>query len=280
VREEKVSVLFARFPFGGVDHPDTTDWLVETVLKAKADPRISAVHHWRIDDTPITMGRNRCLEVAKKAGIDYVLMLDSDMNPDAYCTGALHALGCDSFARPFWDSALNFALVHEGPCLIAAPYCGPPPGENVYIFRWATEQSHHPNADLRLEQYGREEAATRLGIEEVAALPTGLILIDMRALANLSPPYFRYEWTDSTESAKASTEDVVFTRDVSLSGVPIYVNWMAWAGHHKRKCVGKPNLLTSDAVRKELREALTRPGVRERTLVRNGAPAPAIQAAP
>ena len=264
-------VLFARFPFGRADDPDTTDWLVETVLKAKADPRVAEVLHWRIDDTPITLGRNRCLEAAKRAGADLVVMVDSDMKPDAYLASNPNRLGADPLARPFWDTSFDFWWRHDGPCLVAAPYCGPPPHENVYVFRWATYESDNPNTDLRLEQYPREEAAQRHGIEEAAALPTGLILIDLRALDTIKPPYFRYEWTDRTESEKASTEDVVFTRDISLAGVPNYVTWGSWAGHWKRKCVGRPALLTVDAVREQFIDAVLR-GQRsdERLLMVNG----------
>jgi hypothetical protein len=242
--------MFARFPFGACDHPDTSDWLVSTVLKAKADPRISDLFHWRIDDTPITMGRNRCIQIAKDARADLLLMLDSDMSPDLPEPGG----------KPFWDTSFEFIYRHydRGPSVVAAPYCGPPPHENCYVFRWASIQSDHPDADMRLEQFTREEAAIRGGFEKVAALPTGLFLLDMRAIERLTPPYFYYEWTDQFEQAKASTEDVTFTRDLSLAGVPLYVNWDAWAGHWKRKRVGKPKLITAEQVGKQFREAVLR----------------------
>jgi hypothetical protein len=259
------SVLFARFPGNQVEHPATTDWLVETVLKAKADLRIRDVFHWRISDTPITMGRNLALEHAKKVGADWVLMVDADMHPDLY-------LGRDPRAVPFWDAAVDFLAQHNGPAMLGAPYCGPPPHENVYVFQWAKAQSDHPNTDLRLEQVSREEAAARGGIEEVGALPTGLVLLDMRALERLQPPYFDYEWQDATQSQKASTEDVVFTRNLSLAGVPLYCLWDSWAGHYKLKCVGKPVPLSVDAVRQQLREAVLRnqPVAERRVIVGEG----------
>lgn len=254
----QVKVLFARFPGGACDHPDTTDWLVQTVIKAKADPRISQVMHWRIDDTPITMGRNRCLEEAKKVGADIVLMIDSDMKPDAYHSGCSLPIHVDPQAKPFWDTSLDFMLEHDGPCAVAAPYCGPPPQENVYVFKWGKRQSDHPNADMSLDQYSREESVPLAGIQEAGALPTGLFMLDMRALKAIPIPYFRYEWQDKTESQKASTEDVYFTRDLSLVGIPQYCNWDAWAGHWKRKCVGRPILMSVDSVRNEFRDAVLR----------------------
>jgi hypothetical protein len=272
-REERkpARVMFARFPFGRSEDPDVTDWLVETVLKAKADERVAEVHSFVKDDTPITLSRNLCMEVAKKKGMDLVVMVDSDMKPDAYLASNPNRLGADPHARPFWDMAFNFWWTHNGPCVIGAPYCGPPPIENVYVFRWANYQSDHPNSDVRLEQYTREEAAQLFGFDEVAALPTGLILIDVKGLERISPPYFRYEWEDVTESKKGSTEDVVFTRDLSLAGVPQYCLWNAWAGHWKRKCVGRPALLPVDAVRQQFADAVRRnQPSNERMVVVNG----------
>lgn len=246
----KVSICFARFPWHGAEHPDVTDWMMRTAIKAKQDPRISEIHNFRVDDTPITMSRNKAVEHAKRVRVDYLLMIDSDMSPDLPDQGV--------YARPFWDSTLDFMLQHHGPCCVGAPYCGPPPLSNVYVFRWANWQNPdvQPNPDMRLEQYSREEAAQRAGIERVGALPTGLILIDMRAFEKLKPPYFYYEWTDATQSGKASTEDVTFTRDLNLLGVPQYVNWDAWAGHWKLLRVDKPRVIYTDHVQEKYRQAV------------------------
>src|SRR5262249_44129455 len=119
----KAKVMFTRFPGGNAEHPDTTDWMIETVIKAKSDPRIDDVLHWRISDTPITMGRNRAHKIAKKAGADFLVMIDSDMKPDL------------PGEKTFWDVAWPFmfdpaerqkyGIEHPGPCMIGAPYCGP-----------------------------------------------------------------------------------------------------------------------------------------------------------
>src|SRR5262249_10242601 len=183
------NVMFARFPGlfsnGQAEQPDVTDWLVQTVIKAKSDPRIKSVMNFRKADTPIPMVRNECIERAQEKGADILVMVDSDMAPDLY-------LGRDRNARPFWDTTLEFVLDHAGPCVVAPPSCGPAPHENVYVFRWASHQSDHPNPDNRLEAYTREEAAGLTGIRRAAALPTGLIMIDMRAIEAIKPPYFYY----------------------------------------------------------------------------------------
>ena len=252
----KYNVMFFRFPGlqpGGAEHPDTTDWLVQTVIKCKSDPRIDKVLNSRIADTPITMSRNRSIELARQAGADFLCMIDADMAPDMY-------LGTDPKAYPFFDVAFNFLTKNQAqqPAVIAAPYCGPPPHENVYVFKWANLQSDNPNPDHALTQYTREESALRYEIEEVAALPTGLILIDMRALDKIEKPYFYYEWEDGSESQKASTEDVTFTRDLSMSGVPVFCAWGAWAGHYKVKKVGRPQLINAAGVSEKYRKARER----------------------
>lgn len=245
---EGIKLLIARFPFGNSEAPSVTDWVTDVYHKAKLDTRFKAVHRVRVDDTPITMGRNRVLKAALDKGIDLVLMVDSDMDPDLPYPGA----------KPFWDSSLEFILNHKGPCALAAPYCGPPPHENVYIFHWTAASNDNPNVDVSLSQYTREHAMLMAGIQEVAALPTGVFLLDVRALKvpGFNPPWFDYEYTDKYQTHKSTTEDVFFTRNLSLAGVPMYCNWDAWAGHHKRKMVHKPQGLTIDAVREQFRDAV------------------------
>jgi hypothetical protein len=242
------NIMFCRFPFGASEHPEVTDWMVKTLIKCKSMPSVASTFSAKIDDTPITMGRNRAVKAAREANCHYLVMIDSDMVPDLAIPGA----------RPFWDSSWEFMMQQreDGPCVIAAPYCGPPPHENVYVFRWSNRQNDNPNAGFSLQQFEREEAAFRGGIEEVAALPTGLIIFDMRAFTMIPPPYFQYEYEDEFETHKATTEDVFCTRNLSICGVPQYCNWDAWAGHVKRKIVSKPVITTSDDVREEYRKAI------------------------
>lgn len=263
--KQSFNVMIARFPHGGQEHPDVVDWLIPTVMAMKNDRRIKEIIPWRRDDTPITMSRNECMNVAKQQGADFVLMIDSDMCPDCNHKDTLNTpQWIDPAALKFWPTSWDFAyrkrLAGE-PCVIGAPYCGPPPHENVYVFHWQTLESDRPADeihDLSLEQYTREHAATLRGILPCAALPTGLIVIDMQAIEKLESPYFHYEWNDATEAGKASTEDVVFTRDLSMRGVEQYCNWDSWAGHWKRKLVGKPQPVTSKAVSTKFTNAVLR----------------------
>ena len=255
-------LFFAFFSYagnGGVAcaHPSLRAWFSRTLLSAKGDPRVGAITDQDLTDTPITMTRNAAVRAARRAGADFLVMIDSDQHPDLY-------LG-DPAARPFFESSFDFAAKRKELGLVTvvgAPYCGPPPAENVYVFRWATWESDQPNPDMRLEQYGREEAARMAGIHPAAALPTGLVLFDLAAFDLVRPPYFYYEYTDEEECEKASTEDVTATRDICLAGQerlgysPVFCNWDAWAGHYKPKCVGKPRVITSEQVNDKYRHAV------------------------
>jgi hypothetical protein len=198
-------------------------------------------------------------------------MVDSDQIPDKHLR--------EPGAKPFLESSLEFLLNHHqrGPCVVGAPYCGPPPHENVYSFQWANYWSDDVGPDHRLEQYTREHAAVMAGIQPCAALPTGLIMFDVRLFDILKPPYFSYEYKNEFQDEKVSTEDVVTTRDMSLVGCqalgynPVYCNWDAWAGHAKPKEVGKPRLIFADTVSDQLAGAKDRGQKRDQKLVYLGA---------
>src|SRR5258708_32935272 len=111
----KYKIMFCRFPGGGSEHPDVVDWFIRAMLQAKADPRVEKVMSWYLSDTPITMGRNRAIEIARSHQADFVVMVDSDMYPDMY-------VGRNSNAQPFFPLALDFLIKHQGPAMIAVPY--------------------------------------------------------------------------------------------------------------------------------------------------------------
>lgn len=284
MKDRTFSLAIAGFPYGGnggsaSEHPAVGKYLTEVVTKAKADPRIEGIHSAQFSDTPITMTRNESVLWARSVGADFLLMVDSDMQPDC-------ELGEDPEAKPFWDTSFDFVMEHfdEGPNVVCAPYCGPPPNSNVYVFYWNMMENDCPDAKWKMEQYGRDVAARMIGIQPVAAQPTGLILFDMRAFELTDPepyykhlrsegmdreeamrhthPWFYYEYTDIYQSKKASTEDVTATRDLSFMGHlkfkrdVIYCNWDAWAGHVKPKIVRKPRPVDSRAIHAQYRHAV------------------------
>lgn len=259
----KYRVMVAWFPYAHMIDDRAAAYVAALTPKLMRDSRIDTYALWSEADTPITMVRNRCLLDAEKWGADYVLMLDSDNIPD------IHER--DPGAKPFWESSFDFMLDMDGirsdtnakygmsayngrPCVVAAPYVGPPPHECVYAFDWVNHSNNNCNPDFALEMVPRHEAAQRKGFMPAAALATGVMLIDMRAVKKMPHPRFYYEWKDSTASMKASTEDVTFTRDLTYMGIPIYCNWDAWAAHLKTKICNKPVNIPADWVPKHMRE--------------------------
>ncbi len=261
------SLMVARFPALSQEHPESAGYVMGLMEKLHNDPKIDRIIPWRLSDTPITMSRNRCAKDALATKADYLLMIDADMSPD-----------CEEGAPGFWETAWGFMMKrrHEEldwhtngysphgvgttfpPATIAAPYCGPPPHECVYVFRWAGKSTGDPDPSFKLEMFDRDDAARKTGIEEVAALPTGLILYDMRVFQQLPPPWFEYEWTDVYRTEKASTEDVFQTRNASLMGLPQYCAWDCWAGHVKSKVVRKPFPLTVKSMQDVYADAILR----------------------
>lgn len=252
MQPRKLNILFAFFCYGGnggiaTCNPFLRGWFAETLLALKQDPRIGEIRDMTYSDTPITMTRNRSVVDARKYGSDVLIMIDSDNVPDLY----KHERGG---AKPFVQSSYDFLYKHydRGPVVLAAPYCGPPPEELVYIFEWTNNESHHPNLDCALKMVSRTDAAKRTGIAEAGALPTGISMWDVRAFELTEPkkkgdkPWFDYEWGDIYGSEKGSTEDVFATREISLAGLvklgynPLFCNWDAWGGHVKQKMVGPP----------------------------------------
>lgn len=244
--ERNYSVMIGTFSYGGNGGIpnmafDTAYWIANQMLFLERHPQIDRFGWHDIADTPIPMTRNQMIETARRNGYDYLLIVDSDMAPDLYVNqDGTPVSEREPTAKPFLESSLKFAMERydRGPVIVAAPYCGPPPIENVYMFLWRNKASDHPeDSDASLEQYTREEASYEVGIAPVAAAPTGLMLIDLRIVEITEPklegdnPWFYYQYPDILKTFKHATEDVTFTRDISLRGCqvygynPLFCNW-------------------------------------------------------
>lgn len=232
---ESVKLLVAVPSYDGRVNGDVMTYcagLSNTLLDAV--PRVGGVAVAVETGYPCDRVRNLILSKALASGFDFVLMIDDDMVPDA-------GVGRDPDAVPFLPAALSFALGHDGPCFVAAPYTGAPPAQRVLVMRWAEKVPDTPDgAGMELRSYTREEAAVLAGVQRAAALPTGMLLVDMRAVERHPRPWFSYEFDDEAHTRLASTEDIVFTRDADWLGVPQYCAWSSWAGHAKRYVTGRP----------------------------------------
>jgi len=239
-------MMLARFPYGGTERTEIVDWVASAALWAHKQPDIEGeLKLWKIDDTPITMSRNRAVETAIQHAIDILVLIDSDMAPDI------------DKAHPFLPHAFDFikSRWHEVPTIISAPYCTAGPDYLPIMGRWRT---HKDGFEVKAELYNREEAEALRGIQECSLQGTGLMALDMRiftgfeqrdgTVVKLPPPWFYYEYTTENNAWKASTEDMVFTRNATLlfakHDMTIgYVDWDAWAYHVKTQFVGKPHTL-------------------------------------
>lgn len=272
-KNRTLSVFVACFPYSGNSTGSsltwpTAEWLIKTMVRLKTEKKFtSRIHQVLLNsysDTPITLTRNLAVKDAQESNCDVLIMIDSDMHPDVH-------LGDHDDAVPFIDAAFDFIYDNydKGPHVVAVPYGGTPEFENCFEFVWRRHANLGHEAPFELDQYNREEVMYLSGIQEAAAVGTGLIAYDIRAFDLINRPYFQYEWTDESASKKASTEDVQNTRDISLSGCrklgynPIHVAWSSWSGHLKTWCVKKPQPYTASCVAENLAKALTRPDVKD-----------------
>lgn len=259
MQKPKLNILFAQFCYagnGGVATvlPDFVPWFAKRNYELKNDERVGQVAIKQYGDIPLDMVRNQVVLDAKNAGMDVIVMLDSDNVPDLYNGHLPHA-------KPFIETSFNFLYeraIRGIPTVVCAPYCGPPPHpvnggeENVYVF-FATQNSSDDRdldkvGSIKFEAYSREHAAIMRGIQPCAAGPTGCIMystdaFDLMPINELSDDeilqrysegtltlerakqllrldsWFFYEFTNGYRSQKASTEDVTNTREIQFAGL-------------------------------------------------------------
>ncbi len=254
----KVKVMFARFPGNMQEHPESSNWVMNTALHAKLKDteRVSEIVLWDKSDTPIDMVRNECVHAAKMHQVDILFMIDNDMKPDAE-------------GGNFYETAMDFLVGRIPPSVIAAPYVGGGLHNNVFVFEWKNANNHEDGGNA-LEAYTREQAADLEGVQPAAALPTGLIAYDMRVFDRLDPKdpgYFYYEMNPE-RTKKESTEDVTNTRDISLAwsdveGAGCFCAWDDWAHHLKIVPCTKPRKSSVQSVGAQLRYSYDRANGKE-----------------
>lgn len=232
---EKVNVLVNVFTYAKQVGADVFNYCCAVGPSLQHHQRVECVQVSYTQGYPTDRVRNAACAQGKRDGFHFLLMIDDDMKPDLL-------LGSDDSAKEFLPTALDFALAHDGPCLVGAPYCGQPPMQEVMVMKNREYAPDHPEGmGLKLDKYTRDEAAVMTGFRRCAALGTGCLLIDLRVLDVLPPPWFSYEFADPPFNTQlASTEDIVFTRNCDWLGIPNYCAWDSWAGHQKTYLTGKP----------------------------------------
>lgn len=244
-----VRVRVVLFTYDGHCHADAAVYAASLSAQVHDLPR-AAVQFTYVEGYPTCRMRNAALKASLEVGDHFALLLDNDLKVDLN-------VGREPGAESFLPAALTFALAHDGPCVVAAPYCSAPPAQRVLVMKWAERIPDMPDANgMLLDCYTRDEAAERTGFERVGALATGCMLVDLRALAVLPPPWFAYEYDDPPYNTQlASTEDTVFSRNLDWLGVPQYVAWNSWAGHRKSYLCLKPRRSPVDRLPDSVRKA-------------------------
>ena len=247
---EKVNIGIVVLSYDGMERCEIGVWATEAVWALRHHPRVARAKHTFVTGYGAERVRNKIMADALEADFHFVLMVDNDTIPDWH--------QADRDQKPFFPAALDFALAHDEPVVIGAPYCAGPPNERVLVSRFVGVEGNHPDDARRgviLECFTRDESATRTGFERVSSLPTGCLLIDTRVCRVLAPPWFSYEYADERWTEFASTEDTVFTRNLFYLGVPLYVAWQSWATHVKPKHVQRPRPYPQTAVPASVRKA-------------------------
>lgn len=141
-----------------------------------------------IRSSNICLSRNRAVEMARELKADYLMFMDSDMSFPA-----------DALTR-------LLQIQQEFNCEVSG--CN-------YVMR---------QTPFRSLVYGLEEQIT--GVAEVAKLPTGLMLIDMKVFDRLVRPYFRFPVQEEAEGVepKMGGEDYYFCDTVRAAGGRIFMD--------------------------------------------------------
>lgn len=209
------------------EHPDICRWTAYNALKIKQTPGITGIKFYDVAASRILLCRNMAVDVAREWGCKYLMFVDPDMSPDCY-------LGRDPKAMPFWETSWSMLQQFPG-SVIAAPALQGAPDYAVNVFVLDPEQ----RATRRVTH---EETMGRYGIEQVFAIGTGLMLIDMSVFDRLKPPYFDDEYENQEKTRVFTSQDIYFCKMCNLAGIRVFANWYAWAGHYKQTMLGRPGM--------------------------------------
>jgi hypothetical protein len=221
--QQKARVGIYRLCYGGWERAVLGSWLAKTVVSILRDhERIGFLDEEPFDKAPVYASRNSIVKRAQELKLDYIVMCDNDQVPDVVPGAPL-----------FWDTAFNFARELGELCVITAP-------TRMLNGMIAIHRLEVRDGKKHLLLMQPHEVAYKKGVERVAGTGTGLIFIDMAVFDLLTPPYFRFEYTDKLETDVKAGEDILFTADLGGPKVPIYCAWDCWSGHDKMGCIGKP----------------------------------------
>lgn len=204
-------------------------WFAALSFRLGRDPRIKDVIYQQPNSPRILLNRNLIVKSALESKCDFLLMVDPDMQPD-FLANELGAID-------FWKSSFEFMLRNRG-CVIGAPACSGYPKRDPCVWRLDPEMD-------KVVRVTREEAGRqRPCLEQVSAIGTGLMLIDMQIFDKLEQPWFDDVYLDKSKTRLTMSQDVWFCRQVNKAEFPVFCNWSAWAAHWKYEPVCRPEIDT------------------------------------
>ena len=171
----KVAVCF---PSGDMVHADFA--LALASLCASAFPIEPVIVNTK--SSIVASARNDAVRIAREAGAEFLLFLDSDMT--------------------FPNTTLRRLLAHQKP-IVGALYT-----------------KRVPPYELLGAPIGSEASIDAEGLIEMKHMPTGCLLISMAVFANLTPPYFRFLFDEATGAIHG--EDYVFCDLARAAGFRIW----------------------------------------------------------
>jgi len=206
-----------------LEAPEVGEYLASVYLWAhqhKVEIAKSGVRKGRIHQI-----RNAAVEQAQQLGFDRILFIDPDMVVDRYLAAG---------QEPFLPTAMRHLDGHPG-SVAAAPYCGPWPERTIRVFGIDPENGKLFHCSHGFSQW-------REGWHQVAAVGTGLMLIDVCLFSDLEPPYFEDQYRTRNQIAMKHSQDVTFCKRVRDAGHEIWVNFSSWCGHYQNSIVDPPGL--------------------------------------
>lgn len=242
MRRHKVGI--AVFEYNSMCRREVRRWYGNTLIKLNTEKRIRGYSVYEMDQIGTDTARNAAVKSAQEDGVDFLFMIDHDVDPD-FKKKAEHP--------DFYSVAMAMADQLDFPFMLGAPYCASFDGkeERVLVFRYQDRSSEDPEHEMVLYTLSRGESARKHGVEEVDAIGTGLTFFDMRCFDKLAKPYFKYEY-DADHTRITITEDVFIFARFRAAGIPVYCAWDNWLGHWKQKRSGIPEMIAPQMIQENL----------------------------
>lgn len=238
---DRVNILIARTCSYQAEHPRLGSWLFHMGIDLGRDERVGACATTDDNRHRIHNSRNHMARYALDNGFHYLCFVDPDMHPD-FRVG--HDF-CDlkqqpdarPWARPFLRSSLDFMLTTQ--CgVVASPAVSGPPARRVNV--WTVKSLDEPPVNVTPDEFARMKP----GFVQVAAIGTGLMLIDVDVFRKLPEPWFEDVYHEgSPQYDPDQSQDCAFCFKCNQHRIAVYANLFAPSRHMKTIGCDPPDFL-------------------------------------